>query len=175
MSEQRQIFLHGPLGRRQFKEVLGSVMAALLLTPDVIWLVSPWLSDFVLLDNTAGQWDALNPSWGGRELSFNELLADALNAGCSIRIVTRNDAPSRRFIQHLDNRRDSTSDLKFLLSDEVHTKGFLTKECFFKGSMNFTYSGTHRNDEHIMLTQDPSVISDAFLEFESRYQFPERV
>lgn len=78
MSEQRQIFLHGPLGRRQFREVLSTMLASLLINPDEIWLVSPWLSDFPLLDNRSGQWDSLEPKWGNRTVSFSELLARAV-------------------------------------------------------------------------------------------------
>ena len=51
MSEHRQIFLHGALGQRQLNEVLGSLMSGLILCPEEIWLVSAWISDFVLLNN----------------------------------------------------------------------------------------------------------------------------
>jgi hypothetical protein len=171
MNDQRQIFLHGPLGRRQFREVLGGVMAGLLLRPEPIWLVSPWLSDFPVLDNCSGQWDALEPGWGSREVSFNEVLARAINGGCRLRLVTRDDVYSRRFIQQLSDRLVADQDFRYQLSDRVHTKGLLTKNCFLKGSMNYTWSGTNRNDEHVMLTNNPQIISEALLEFEEYYRF----
>ena len=171
MNEQRQIFLHGPLGRRQFREVLGGLMAGLLLNPEPIWLVSPWLSDFPLLDNCSGQWDALEPGWGSREVSFNEVLATAVNGGCRLRVVTRDDAYSRRFVQQLSGRLMAGHDFSCQFSEQVHTKGLLTHSCFLKGSMNYTWSGTNRNDEHVMLTSNSQIISEALLEFEEHYRF----
>jgi hypothetical protein len=37
------------------------------------------------------------------------------------------------------------------------------------GSMNFTYSGINRNDEHLRLSIDSEDIADARLEFEEQY------
>ncbi len=65
---QRQIFLHGPLGQRHLREVLSGIMTGLFMAPERIWLVSPWVSDFPVLDNKTGDWDSLNPSWGKREI-----------------------------------------------------------------------------------------------------------
>ena len=173
MNEQRQIFLHGTLGRRHFCEVLSGLMVGLLISPEPIWLVSPWLSDFSLLDNCSGQWDSVEASWGSREISFNEVLACAVNNGCKLRVVTRDDSHSRRFIQQLNNRLNSGFDFKYQYSERVHTKGLLTDNCFLKGSMNYTWSGTNRNDEHVMLTNDSQMISEALLEFEGYYIFEE--
>ncbi|MBW3225285.1 phospholipase D-like domain-containing protein DpdK [Marinobacter adhaerens] len=171
MNNQRQIFLHGPLGQRQFREVLGAQLAGLIIKPEPIWLVSPWLSDFPLLDNRAGEWDALNPSWGSREISFNEVLACAVNEGCVLRLVTKDDPKNASFINHLKNRLLSSSKLYLKKNDPVHTKGLLTRHFFLKGSMNYTFSGANRNDEHLILTSDKDLISEAFIEFNGQYQF----
>ncbi len=37
--------------------------------------------------------------------------------------------------------------------------------------MNYTWSGTNRNDEHVMLTNNSQIISEALLEFEEYYRF----
>ncbi|QTH15058.1 hypothetical protein C4C32_03885 [Pseudomonas corrugata] len=171
MNEQRQIFLHGPLGRRQFREVLSTMLASLLINPDEIWLVSPWLSDFPLLDNRSGQWNSLEPKWGSRTVSFSELLARAVTGGCALRIATRDVDSSRYFVRGLENRLGDNQDFHYLISDTLHSKGFLTRSGFLKGSLNYTFSGTQRNDEHVTLTQDAQVISDAFLEFKKHYCF----
>lgn len=54
MEEQRQIFLHGPLGQRQLREVLSAQFSGLILYPELIWLISPWMSDFDVIDNRGG-------------------------------------------------------------------------------------------------------------------------
>lgn len=171
MIEQRQIFLHGPLGQRQFREVFGGQLIGLIIKPELIWLVSPWLSDFMLLDNRSGDWDALEPTWGSREIGFIEVLARAINGGCQLRIVTRNDSKNKSFISQLKNRLDSRADFKLLMSEPVHTKGFLTRKFFLKGSMNYTFSGVNRNDEHLILTSNKNVISEAIIEFKGHYSF----
>jgi len=166
---QRQIFLHGPMGRRHLREVLSGLMASLLIKPEPIWLVSPWLSNFCVLDNKTGNWDALNPSWGNREISFLELLSDVVNSGCSLHLVTLTDGKSQSFTNQLQNRLISTATYKYIESDILHTKGLLTSHFFLKGSMNFTYSGANQQDNIPELTDDGTVISEALLEFEAQY------
>ena len=173
LTENRQFFLHGPLGQRQFREVLGGQIAGLLIMPELIWLVSPWISDFVLLDNRSGEWDALEPSWGNREIGFNEVLARAVNGGCQLKLVTRGDSKNMAFISQLKNRLNNASDLKLLVIEPVHTKGFLTSKFFLKGSMNYTFTGANRNDEHLILTNEKNVISEAMIEFGGHYKFEE--
>lgn len=171
MSVQRQIFLHGPLGQRHLREVLSGQMAGLFIIPELIWLVSPWISDFPVLDNRTGDWDILDPSWGNREISFMELLASAVNKGCPLRLITQNDGQSLSFISQLQNRLLTSADYKYLASGTLHTKGLLTKHFFLRGSMNYTYRGAKINDEVLELTNDGTMISEALLEFENRYQF----
>lgn len=170
----RQIFLHGSLGQRHLKEVLSGLMAGLFIKPERIWLVSPWVSDFSVLDNKTGDWDALNPSWRNREISFLELLADVVNNGCSLRLVTQDDGKSKSFIKQLENRLLDSADYKYLDSEILHTKGLLTDYFFLKGSMNYTYSGANLNDEVLELTNDGTMISEALLEFEERYNFKDK-
>jgi phosphatidylserine/phosphatidylglycerophosphate/cardiolipin synthase-like enzyme len=168
---QRQIFLHGALGQRHLKEVISGMMIGLFIRPERIWLVSPWLSDFQVLDNRAGSWDVLNPTWGNREISFLELLSDAVNNDCPLRLVTQNDGKSKSFIKQLENRLISDVDYKNCHSEKLHTKGLLTNHFFLKGSMNYTYRGANLNDEVLELTDDGTIISEALLEFEGRYNF----
>ena len=54
MEEQRQIFLHGPLGQRHLREILSAQFSGLILYPELIWLISPWMSDFDVIDNRDG-------------------------------------------------------------------------------------------------------------------------
>lgn len=168
---QRQIFLHGPLGQRQLCDVLGAQLAMLILAPEPLWLVSPWLSDFALLDNRAGQWGALTPGWEQGEIGFIEVLAQVVNSGCALRLVTRDDGRSLNFVERLQAKLSPQADFRWLATAQVHTKGLLCGSFFLKGSMNFTWSGTHRNDEHLTLTCDRDILAEAQLEFDAHYQF----
>jgi len=149
-------------------------MIGLLIRPEIIWLVSPWVSDFPVMDNRTGDWDALEPTWGKREISFIELLASAVNNGCSLRLVTLNDGQSRGFVSQLQNRFLTGADYKYLASKTLHSKGLLTNHFFLKGSMNYTFRGANVNDEILELTNDGTMISETLLEFEERHHFEDR-
>jgi len=166
----RQIFIHGPYGMRQLKETLVDLLVGLILSPDKVWLVSPWLSDFDLLDNRSGNWNCIQPTWGPRFVRFSELLVAAVNSGCDLNCVTIRDDMNPRFFDQLDRGLSAGHSYFRTEAKRLHTKGLLCSSFFLAGSMNFTYSGTHRNDERVDLIVDPDAIAEAKLEFENRYQ-----
>lgn len=168
-SDIRSIFLHGALGRRQFKEVLGSLLTGLIVVPKPLWLVSPWVSDFDLLDNQSGEWDMVQPAWGLKVVTFSQLLIDCVEAGCSLNLVTRDEATNASFLKRLDDALANHSEYRVGLSENLHAKGLLTSDWYLSGSMNFTFSGTNMNDEQLQLTTNTGVISETKLEFEKRY------
>lgn len=168
-TSERQIFLHGLLGKRQLREVLGSQLVTLFIRPEPIWLVSPWLSNFLLLDNRAGQWSGLEPDWTGREISFVELLSALVQKGCRLNLVTRELEENLKFLQVLKAKLPPGSPLKVTFTPDVHTKGLLTSVFFLEGSMNFTFSGANRNDELLTLKSSGDAISEALIEFKERY------
>ena len=165
----RQIFVHGPYGSRQVKETLSDLLISLILKPDDVWLVSPWISDFDLLDNRSRGWDTVSPEWGARNVRFSELLAASVDSGSSLRIVTNSKEMNLRFYEQVVSAIRTGRSVARLESDTLHTKGLLCSSFFLSGSMNFTYSGTHKNDENVVLTTDSSTISEARIEFEDRY------
>ncbi|WP_082897170.1 phospholipase D-like domain-containing protein DpdK [Thalassotalea crassostreae] len=169
MRSSRTIFINNKFGIRQLKETLSNLLVGSCLSPDNLWLVSPWLTDFDLLDNRTGDWDALNPVWGTRIVKFSELLIYAIESGCKLNLVTNNDAINDAFEQRLLQKIDDPGALKVMKSEKLHTKGLLTPSYFLAGSMNFTYSGTHKNEEQLVLNLDADAILEAKLEFENLY------
>jgi len=167
----RQIFIHGPYGMRQLKETLSDLLIGLIMSPDDLWLVSPWVSDFDLLDNRSGNWDSIEPAWGARYVRFSELLVAAIESGCSLKYVTNRDQMNQRFYDQLVARLSSDRLILKHEKNSLHTKGLLCSSFFLSGSMNFTYSGTHRNDERIQLSIDPNAIAEAKIELESQYSW----
>lgn len=167
----RQVFLHGPLGQRQFKEVLAAQLSALIISPEILWLVSPWTSDFDILDNRAGDWNLLDPGWGCRRIFFLEVLTRCAGVGCPLRIVVRDELESRVFVAKLKRRLPSGVDVKIKVSEDVHSKSLLSGNFFIKGSLNYTFSGATVNDEFVTLTRNQESISEALIEFGKRYRF----
>ncbi len=168
-SETRSIFMHDRLGRRQFKEVLGSLLAGLIIRPEPLWLVSPWISDFDLLDNRSGEWSVLRPHWELRVIRFSEVLAACVEAGCELKVVTRDEKRTRAFLHRLAEHIGSTGKFQKGTAEELHVKGLISNSWYLSGSMNFTFSGAHRNHEQILLHRNPDLIVDTRLEFEHCY------
>mgnify|MGYP000016899391 CR=1 FL=1 len=168
-SSNRQIFLHGALGFRQFKEVLSNLLMGLTLCPDEIWLVSPWITDFQLLDNRSGDWNSIQPEWGAKFVHMSELLILAVNSGCKLNLVTTSDEINDNFLKKLTDNIENSEDYNLVVSDQLHTKGLLCSSFFLAGSLNFTYSGTSKNEECIKLDTNTKSISEAKLEFEHHY------
>lgn len=169
VKTSRTIFINNRFGIRQLKETLSNLLISSAISPSEIWLVSPWLSDFDLLDNRSGDWDALNPAWGSRRVGFSELLSFAIEAGCNLNLVTNNDLINDAFEERLKQILNGPGLLRVVKSEKLHTKGLLSKDYFLAGSMNFTYSGTHKNEEQVVLNIDKDTILEAKLEFEDLY------
>jgi phosphatidylserine/phosphatidylglycerophosphate/cardiolipin synthase-like enzyme len=154
---------------RQLKETLSNLLLGLSQCPDTLWLVSPWITDFDLLDNRSNNWSNLNPSWGARKVRFTELLIFAVDSGCRLNLVTNNDSINEAFISRLKTAISDPRSMSVIRSESVHTKGFLTSSLWLAGSMNFTYSGTHVNQEQVQLNMSKDIILEMKLEFEKAY------
>ena len=165
----RTIFINNCFGIRQLKETLSNLIISSSIAPSELWLVSPWLSDFDLLDNRSGDWSALNPGWGARRVRFSELLLFAIEAGCNLNLVTNYDRINDSFEERLRQAINEPGSFRVVKSEKLHTKGFLSNDYFLAGSMNFTYSGTHKNEEQVVLNIDKDTILEAKLEFEDLY------
>lgn len=169
LKTSRTIFINNRFGIRQLKETLSNLIISSSIAPSELWLVSPWLSDFDLLDNRSGDWDALNPAWGARRVRFSELLLFAIEAGCNLNLVTNYDRINDSFEERLRQAINEPGSFRIVKSEKLHTKGLLSKDYFLAGSMNFTYSGTHKNEEQVVLNIDKDTILEAKLEFEDLY------
>lgn len=155
--------------------LLGSFFAALLVgerrtTP--LYLCSPYLSDFTLLDNSFGQYSAVFsalPEFSERaSLRLSDVLA-AVSHRMPVRIVTIRHPSSDAFLERLALGPNGDLTIR-IASDTYHEKGLLCDEFYVEGSMNFTYSGVFIRDEKVVChTADDDAtrrkIDAAFLEF----------
>jgi hypothetical protein len=145
----RDIWSHG--SGTQIRDLLSSCLATLLLMPASlrpVYFSSPWMSDFVLLENHFRQFSALFPELDGRaEIRFSEYL-EALAQRFRLRLIaTRNDT-SKNFLASSAVLRATNLESRFA-PDEHHEKGILTPWFYIEGSMNITYSGVHVRGEKI--------------------------
>jgi hypothetical protein len=167
--------IHSRDGGKKVRDLLASFFSTLLLGVPCkrpMYLISPWLSDFKLLDNAFGQFKDLfryqNNFAENRHILFSETLIEVSDR-LPVRIITWPDTKSRAFAAKFDKQR--RVQVKFEKAQKDHQKGLLSELFYFEGSMNFTYSGLYVNREKITCNAslDPEgnrKINEAYLEFE---------
>lgn len=174
----RLIFKGRSRAEREIESLLQSIFAAELVYPsEEIWLVSPWVSDVPLLDNRAGSFSGVEPTWGRRPISFVETLTAVMRRGTRLVVATRPDDHNKRFVHRLQNavRAAGMSDRLLVHMDDqssLHEKGLLGQDYYVSGSMNFTESGIRIHDEAVKYDLDPAIVAQARVNFRQTYGAP---
>lgn len=169
----RRIFKSQAAGATTIAELLQSMFVAEMLMPEGdLWIVSPWISNVVLIDNRSGNFDALNPEWGRREVRLVDVLLALMSRGTTVNIVTRSDETNRAFIgrmQEMALELALEAHVVITVREKLHTKGVLLSNSLLMGSMNLTYFGMQINDESVDFSVDPEDLASTRLEFK-QYQ-----
>ena len=150
--------------------VLTAVMLAELLSPsDELWLVSPWISDVVTIDNSRGDYDALIADASARVYPLSEILALIADAGARLTVVTR---PAGHNIPFLDRLRDRAAlqRLTVITHPDVHEKTLCGGSWLLTGSMNFTLRGMQINDEAVTYNVSQAAAARARIDFAHRWK-----
>lgn len=166
----RRIFKTQATGVVTIQELLQTMFVAdMLISKKELWLVSPWISNVILIDNRSGNFDALNPEWGRREVRLVDVLIALMTRGTAVRIITRNDETNRPFINKMGEVAEQLAledQLSITLREKLHTKGVLLSNSLLMGSMNLTYNGMEINDEWVEFSLGPEDLARTKLEFE---------
>lgn len=165
----RRIFKSQAAGATTIAELLQSMFVAeMLMSEGDLWIVSPWISNVVLIDNRSGNFDSLNPEWGRREVRLVDVLIALMSRGATVNVVTRSDETNRVFIGRLQDmaRQLALEDyVSITVREKLHTKGVLLSNSLLMGSMNLTYYGMQINDEWVEFSLDPEDLAATRLEF----------
>lgn len=169
----RRIFKSQLAGSATIRELLQTMFVGEMLAPGpVVWIVSPWVSNIVLVDNRSGNFDTLNPEWGRREARVADILFALMTRGTQVHLVTRDVDSNRAFLstmRDLSLHNGLEEQLDVVLRQELHTKGLLLSRCSLMGSMNLTFNGLTFNDESVLFSIDAEDLARTRLEFE-RYR-----
>lgn len=150
----------------QLIDALTSVLALELLAPSrTIYLFSGWVTDTPILDNSFGQYRPLLPESTGTTLHLSTILVALAERDTEIRMAVRDDDINRRFVDLVQHYN-----VRIKLSPNLHIKMLVSEHFCWEGSMNFTYSGIHRNPEAIILTTDKTRVSKAWLDAERTWE-----
>ena len=152
-------------------DLLQSLFLGELLYPSSrVWISSPWITDFDLLDNSARQFGELVPSWPAVPIRLSEVLREMLERGSEIVIISSHDPKNDEFLTRVESLREQyTGRIHVFRENLVHEKGILTDHFTLGGSMNLTYQGINYNQEHVSYRYQPEAIHERRLVLESHW------
>ena len=165
----RQFLQSAMDARNAVRELLQIVFAAELLNPSrSLWLVSPWIRDIPVLDNTTGSFLALCPDFPLSEVRLSLVLRQLVARGSQVVIATRPDAGNAQIFDNLRGigREDG---LIFHERAELHAKGIVGDAFSLIGSMNLTYNGIDRLTEMLSFETNRAAVEQLRLSFRSEY------
>src|SRR4051794_30703728 len=85
---RRTLLRNAPGGRRELADLLQAVMVAESLRPsNRLWVASAALADAPVLDNRAGGFSALEPTWSERPIGLIDVLIRNLTLGGRVSVV----------------------------------------------------------------------------------------
>ncbi|MFD3536058.1 phospholipase D-like domain-containing protein DpdK [Streptomyces sp. NPDC058664] len=146
-----------------------ALLAQLAAGTGEVWLVSAWISDVELLDNSDGAFDYLLGEDPPIRCRLSDLLLLLARAGTVVRVVMRPAAANEAFAQRLRSGMDSACDLRVIEDVDVHEKCLVGPGWIFQGSMNFTRNGLARNKEQITYAVDERSAAQALVEFQHEW------
>lgn len=147
-----------------------ALLAQLAAGQGEVWLVSAWISDVELVDNSDGAFDYLLGDDPPERCRLSDLLLLLARAGTKLRVVTRPSMANEAFVQRLRSGVDATCDLRVIEDDSVHEKCLVGPGWIFQGSMNFTRNGLARNKEQITYAVDERAAAQALVEFQHEWE-----
>ena len=165
----RQFLQTAADARNSARELLQLIFVAELLVPSrCLWIVSPWLRDVPVLDNTTGSFLFLCPEFPRSEVRLSRVLRELVERGTTVVIATRADAGNRQVVDGLEgvSRADAVI---FHERSELHAKGIVGDRYSLIGSMNLTFNGLERLTEMLVFQNDRGSVEQLRLAFRREY------
>ncbi len=166
----RRITTSGNGQTRVLNDLLQNLLVTELLVPSKqLWVLSPWISDIVVIDNAAGQFKTVLPGLPARPIRLTEVLIELARRGSDVRVVMRDVDTNDIARQRLQDPSNTGARPTVTIQNNLHDKGIVGDRFHIQGSMNFTYFGQAVNEEGVTVTSDPHEISQARIAYNSKY------
>jgi len=161
-----------PQHRQAIEDVLTTCIVGELLAPSKeLWLMSAWISDIEVLDNSAGAYCSLAPDWADGPVRLSAVFRRIAELGGHIFVGMRRHPHNFAFVPRLrDLQREFPDRLSWKMSVEEHRKCFCGDLFALRGSMNFTYYGLNANEEQLTLSTNISDIKKLQMELSDSWR-----
>jgi PLD-like domain len=170
MSELERTLRTGARMRLRADSMLTAALLSELMSPgDAVWVVSGWLTDVEVVDDTLGAFDAILGETPPTTCRLSEMLALIAEAGARIHVVTRPGTHNEEFTGRLRAAIQDQQRLHLILDPSVHEKTVCGRNWILTGSMNFTVSELGSNEESVTYKVDGRDVAQAQLDFEERW------
>lgn len=154
--------------RNSVRELLQLVFTAELISPSrCLWIVSPWLRDVPVLDNTTGSFSSLGSDFPRSEVRLSRVLQELMTRGSHVVIATRPEAGNRQLTGALES--GGSESFSFLEKSELHAKGIVGDAFWLTGSMNLTYNGIDHLTEMLNFGTAAGPLEQLRLAFRAEY------
>lgn len=168
MIRQRTIRTR-PRNGLAISDVLTSALISELVSPSPeLWLATGWISDIEVINNFGGQFDCLIPEQSRRGMTLSQVLGQLSHMGTALHVAVRDDPHNVAFVRRLERVCNATN-LSVYKSPDLHEKILCGWSWLLKGSMNFTWNGTQKNEESIDFLSDLSAVARQRLELRTRW------
>ena len=159
--------------RNEARELLQSFFLAELIDPSsTLWIVSPWLRNIELLDNSGGAFDMLLGDAPRRMLRLSDIVGSLLLANVRIVIAIRSprdDGGLTPELVEMARNMDRSQQLRVTEESNLHSKGIVGDHAAIMGSMNVTFAGLDTHSELLHFTTESEQVAQLALEFSAMY------
>lgn len=153
--------IHTRFGPGQVAQLLQTIFAAELVLPSrCLWIVSPWISDVPILDNSTNAFSTIVGDWPRGRIRLSAVLGQLLRRGTTVRVAARPIDHNTDFLGQLRTQAaDFGNRLRIVETETLHEKGILGDGFYLSGSMNITHNGLTFNDEVLHFFTDAATVA----------------
>ncbi len=140
--------------------VQNVLASALLARPAQVYLISAWVSDVEVLDNTAGRFRALLPELPETGIRLSEALCELARGGSDVKVICWETDHNNTFRDRLVTR-SSNLPIDIRMAEHQHNKMLIIEGlAAITGSMNFTWYGFNENGEDVVLEREAARVAE---------------
>jgi hypothetical protein len=169
MTNHLSRIIHTRVSSRQIPDLLQTIFVGEMIAPSsFLWIVSPWISDIPIINNTANSFQYLDSSWGRGLIRFSQVIKSLADLGTTIHVATRPDTHNLSFIDRLQEgiKKDK---IHIHIVDNLHEKGIVGDSFYLGGSMNFTHNGITLNEEAVIYDTEQQIVAARRLIFKDHW------